>query len=384
MSSMRREPAILASILLFVLPLSVEAQTDRAGVNDLFARKKLEPIGRRNRALLEWIETHRHEFGAPTATEHPDRAAQGWGDLETQVFQWVLDSCEPVDCWSAVKLYAQLNRGAVPHFHAPAFGSREGRALLLRMATANDVLEGHRIRALTLLGNDLTLWPASQERLPRVRSLDAEEQADLLARLTPLLTSTSAPLRAATARALRRASRKEIRSALPALVKAYRAEPPGAARDELAEAVCVVGGEKLWQELTGNPPRVLVRLRDIERRDQQVHFWLNLLPSDRIVYEQPTLLLERLDKANKVVETKRMPLPVVNLSKPWSEGWNGGSLLLAQFSVKDFKPGVWRASVQGTVGKDKDKRKWTAEPKTFVVPEPRKDNGPSYPPPIPW
>src|SRR6185437_12939868 len=176
--------------------------------------------------------------------------------------QWILDTYEPADCWSAVKLYAELNGGAVPPLHEPAFGTRAGRALLLRIATANDVLEGDRLRALTLLSHNYTLWAGPPQRLPKVQSLEAKEQTDLLDRLIPLLTASSAPLRAAAALAIRRASHPEVISgehkesqrALPALRKAYRAEPPGDARDELAEAVCVVGGGKLWQELTGNPP----------------------------------------------------------------------------------------------------------------------------------
>lgn len=41
-----------------------QTRADAEVVNALFARKKLRPIGRRNRALLGWIEGHRYEFGA--------------------------------------------------------------------------------------------------------------------------------------------------------------------------------------------------------------------------------------------------------------------------------------------------------------------------------
>src|SRR5262249_19581814 len=246
---MRRGTAFLVLCSLLILSAAVEAQSsptrsvsERAlyaeAVTDLFARKKLRPSGRRNRALLEWIECHRYQFGAPITADRPEKTAQGWGDLETQVFQWVLDSGEPVDCWSAVKLYAELNNGAATPLQGPAFGSRAGRALLLRVATANDALEGDRHRALTLLGHPLTLWARPLPRLPQVQSLDAKEQADLIDRLTPLLASKSAPLRAVTARTLRRVSQPEDLSdehpksqrALPALMKAFRLEYPGEPR----------------------------------------------------------------------------------------------------------------------------------------------------------
>src|SRR5262249_23039243 len=179
----------------------------------------------------------------------------------------------PVDCWSAVKLYAELNNGASPSLHGPAFGSRTGRTLLMRIATAEDALEGDRLRALTLLGHPFTLWARPLPRLPQVQSLDAKEQADLIDRLTPLLTSKSSPLRAATARTLRRVSQPEAltgehpqsQRALPALVRAFRLESPGEPRDEIAEAICALGGDKHWPDLTGNPPGMVVLLRDLER-----------------------------------------------------------------------------------------------------------------------
>lgn len=355
-----------------------QARADAMAMTDLMARKKLRPIGRRNRALLAWIDSHRHEFGAPMTAGHPEKTAQGWGHFETDIFQWILDSCEPADCWSAIKLYAELNRGELPRLHEPAFGTRAGRALLLRVAAAEDALEGDRLRALALLSHPFTLWAGPLERLPKVQSLDAKEQTDLIDRLLPLLAAKSAPLRAATARTLRCVSHPDVlpqehphsQRALPALVKAFRLEYPGEARDEIAEAICALDSDKQWPELSGNPAGMVVLLRDLERRGKQVHFWLYLRPCGQTVSEQPTLLLERINLSQAALETKQMPLPVVNLSRPWSEGWDGGSVLLVEFSVDGFKDGTWRVSVRGTAGKDK--RKWTSEPKTFVIDPPPK------------
>jgi hypothetical protein len=356
-----------------------QARADAGAIADLMARKKQRPVGRRNRALLEWVESHRHEFGSPTKADHPEKTTQGWGHLEVDVFQWVLDTCEPADCWSAVKLYAELNRGSVPPLHEPSFGTREGRALLLRVAAAGDVLEGDRLRALTLLSHPFTLWAGPLQRLPRVQFLDAKEQTDLIDRLAPLLPSKSAPLRAAAARTLRCASHPEVvadehpksQRALPALVKAFRLEYPGEPRDQIAEAIGVLDA-KCWQELTGTPSGMVVLLRDLERRDKQVHFWLHLRPCGQTIYEQPTLVLERINQSQAAMETKQMPLPVANLPRPWNEGWDGSSILLVEFSVQDFKDGTWRVSVRGTA--DKDKSKWISEPKTFVIDPPRKAN----------
>jgi hypothetical protein len=117
---------------------------------------------------------------------------------------------------------------------------------------------------------------------------------------------------------------------------------------------------------------MVVLLRDLERRDKQVHFWLHLRPCGQTIYEQPTLVLERINQSQAAMETKQMPLPVANLPRPWNEGWDGSSILLVEFSVQDFKDGTWRVSVRGTA--DKDKSKWISEPKTFVIDPPRKAN----------
>ena len=47
---------------------------------------------------------------------------------------------------------------------------------------------------------------------------------------------------------------------------------------------------------------------------------------------------------------------------------------MVQLAQPNDKPGEWRVSVRGTVGKDK--AKWASEPKSF--PGPQNPNGPRY------
>jgi hypothetical protein len=357
------------------------ARADVAVVNRVLFLKGLARTGPRNRGLLDWVERHRSEFsnGAPSASP---RQPAGWYTLETDVFRWVLESGVPEDCWAAVKLHAELNGGAPPELRTFPFSNPPGRALLLRVALDGQALGGDRVRALTLLADGNTLWPPTPEGPSRVQPLEGKEQADLLDRLTPLLKAKETPLRAAAARALHFLSATEppaperlrIGTALPALVAAYRAEAPGPARDELADAVCAVGGPTHWQELTGNPPGLLACVRDLGLRDQdrQAYFWLSMRPGGRAVHEPPTLTLERLDKNGKVLEKQQRPLPAANLATPW----DGSTFLLVQFSVEKFKPGTWRVSVHGTAARGADRVKWTAEPKTFVLAEPKKESPP--------
>jgi hypothetical protein len=352
-----------------------QARADVAAVDRVLALKALPRPGERNRGLLDWAERHRHEFGGG-----PD---SGWGPLETDVFRWVLEGGTPEECWQAVRLYAELNHGSAPPLPAPCFGNRPARDLLLGVALDDRALAGDRARALGLLVDQNTLRPAAQDRV-RVEPVGVQERLELLDRLVPLLKAREPPLRSAAARAVKRLSipeggalpRGHTQKALAALETAYRAERPGPVRDDLAEAVCAVGGPRHWQEVTGNPPGLLVCLRDLGQGNGQAFFWLNLRPCGLAVRECPTLVLEQLNFIGWPVQTRQMPLPVVNLPRPWGEGWDGGSYLLVQFPVEDLTPGSWRVRVRGTAGKDG--ARWTSEPKMLVIEAPRKN--PPQPP----
>jgi hypothetical protein len=339
-----------------------QTRADVAAVERVLSLQKLSDPHRRNRRLLEWVEQHRHEFGS----ERPD---QGWGDLETDVFDWILASGIAEDCWSAVRLYAELNHGAVPPVKGPAFGSRDGREFLLRIVVNEKALTGERTRALYLLADRMV--PGAG-----MMPLTGEEVASLLDRILPLLAEKDESFRAAAARASQRLAEEvgrdtDKKRALEALVQAYQAEKPGSVRDQLAEAVCRLGGPERWQQLTGNPAGVLVLVRDLARGEKKVTFWLGMPAGQMTVTERPTLVLERLNKEGMPMEKKALPLPTTYLPRPWNEGWDGGSYLPVEFPIEKFNAGTWRVGVEGTGKKDQEALKWTAEPKTFVVEAPK-------------
>lgn len=349
-----------------------QARLQSAEVNDLYARKNIRQIERRNWALLDWVERHRNDFDRYASGSWRDRP-KGWGHLEGAIFQWVMESDDPPTSWSAIKLYAELNHGELPALLGPTFGFPKGRSLLLKIATASNVLEGHRVRALKLLSHPQTLWATSSKEHPLANSLQAEEQKDLIDQLTPLLTAQTAPLRGAAALALRcicypeEEKRKTMRTkpALPTLVKAYRSETPGDARNELAKAVCFIGGPEHWQKLTGNPSTLLITLDQITQSQTYVQLFLNFWWRGSITCESTTLLAERLEGGNRVVETKRFPFRMTHdkLSR-WSEEQSRMSMYLPE---KNLRPGTWRLRVCGTVGKGKDKQSWMGEPSVFDV-----------------
>jgi len=342
-------------------------------------RARALPLSRgRNQALLDWIVAHRRDFQqSQTLDRDPSNMTGGsfndrsWGILERLPFRWVLQSGILPDCWQAIELYAEISSGAVLGLKEMVFNSQEGRAFLVRMASEEHQLDGSRQRALRLLATAHTLRGKS--------ALDSVEQTELLERLRPLLQARSAGLRSQAAKTILEVSRplgekgEFSRKLLPELIAAYKAEPAGVARDALAEAVCNVGGEKEWQGLTGQPMGLAAAIQTPRARQDQVLFWVVLRGREVRVTEVPTLLLERLDPAGKVLEKKSEPLPTT-LPQPggWAGGWDGSVPLLVEFVVQPLELGNWRMRVEGVSGKER--HRWQSEPRLFkVVPVGRPD-----------
>jgi hypothetical protein len=319
--------------------------------------------------LLDWVRRHEHDFAG----------GDGWGTLENDILQSVLAAGRPADVWTAARLFAQVRQGALPRLQIAAFASRQGRALLVAVGLDVGALEGERLRALALLARDETLWPP-QPSLGGIEPVGVGEQEYLIDRLTPLLADRAEPLRAAAARVLLAVSRPPSQAggrctvtsrALPALATAYGKEPPGPARDALAEAVCVLGGPAHWQKVSGNPGGLLVRLRDLGQQPPQAWFWLEMHSAGLAVYEPPVLRLERLEGKGKVAQVKEQPLPVAHLPRPWSDGWDGSGLLMVEVPTAGLATGTWRITVRGTAGKGADKVHWTSEPASLILSSPQ-------------
>ncbi len=356
----------------------------------------LKATGGKERAagLLRWVEQHRLEFGGGFF----DNDRIGWGSLETDVFDWVCEKGRPDECWTAARLYAELNHGAALPLKGPYFSTPAGRDLLLRVALNDTALDGERARALTLLTHPRTLAPVADAAHPEVAPCSDADLVALVRKLMPLLETKSDTMRTAALTALRSVRllnataapmMSEWQEVLPVLDKAYKTEKPGGVyRDLLVEMIHTIGGAEHWKDVSGNKTGMAALLRDASRSTEEVHFWLQVLPATDKIYERPTLVLERLDAKDKVLETKTLPLPVANAPR-WEEGWTPGDLLLVQFSSAAMasapppprrgiysgpsrKPapdngqnGVWRVTVRGTVGKEK--MAWSSEPKLFPI-----------------
>jgi hypothetical protein len=369
-------PAILSARKMVPCPdlrwtdLLLLVQEDCAALRALAARRAITSHAARNRAILAWMEEHRHELNTD----------DGWGDLENDLFNEVLATATIEDGWAAVQLYAQVHNNVVPRLRRPIFGGTAGRQFLLRTATADHRLVGDRARALRLLSDTSTLWPVP-DASGRTAETDKKEQQEIADQLLSMLKHPSVDFRCEVARALLAVSQPpdhvpDRRMALPvgALTDAYKSASPGPARNELAALLRQASSAEHWQEVTGNPHRALVRLQDFTWELPKMSFWLQMDSAGATVYEAPVVVLEQLN-GDKVVQKKERPAAADLLGKAWATGWSGRPLLI-EFGEVSLQPGSYRITVKGTVGKNKDRVAWTSEPQVFVVTPPRGPIGP--------
>jgi hypothetical protein len=94
-----------------------------------------------------------------------------------------------------------------------------------------------------------------------------------------------------------------------------------------------------------------------------------------VISERPTLVLERLDDKETVVEKKEMPLGgMQGIPQLQSNGYTQGFGLFT-FSMANCTPGLWRMTVKGTAGEDKGP--WTSEPRLLHLAPPPKPDQPN-------
>jgi hypothetical protein len=365
--------------------LLARVRSDLAAVDRLHVLTRLGRRADRVRGLLDWLEKRRGEFGRTESPRPHDLKPAGWGRLGYQVFDWIFEGEQPEDCWSAVKLYASLNHGDAPALRLPAFSSPAGREFLAGIACDDRQLLGDRQRAVELLAQPITLWPAGGRR--DAQALTGKEQEALLDRLRPLLSVRDEPFKTALVGALVQLSRpgKEQGPRLPAglldtLVEAYRSASPGNFRDELARVLNQSAPER-YRELSHNPAGVCVCLTDLQYQDGELTFFLDLRTGAARVFEQPTLVLERPGTLGFIAETKRIPLPVLNLDGGWASGVGGVQFLAVRLDLARVitlpqpnprargKPAAtrWRLRVEGSIGKGKEKQTWKSEARRIVV-----------------
>lgn len=345
---------------------------------DLPVIKEIRELGtiadqrKRNEAIFQWIDEHKDEFGGG----HFGRRSKGWASLEPQLFDWVMESCIPEDCWRAIELSMKLGTG--PERQRPSFCSPRGRELLLEKAFDESLSQGLRYMALRELGSGGNFWYAHRDDYPRTRVVTPKEQNKIIDQVLPLLEHEDASWRAAGARCLLSASRpydanyrdRLSRRGLPEFVKLYRSEKTTRVRNVAVEAIRRIGGADFWEELSGNPQGIVVFLRYAGLQEDKLEFHLNLDYTYAKITERPVFQFQELrgdGNAAKPLSVK----PTVSYPKDlFTKGWeNHHGMVVMTVPANKVKPGRWRVTVKGSW----EGHTWQSEPVEVTVSEKTQD-----------
>jgi hypothetical protein len=357
-------------------------RADLRSIDHLYAIRDHARPGQRTRGLLDWIEKRRADFSVLPSGRLSDSVPLGWGRLGVDIYDWIFAAAPPEECWAAVRLYASHERGATPQLKYPSFSTPEGRKYLVAQATNDRLVTGDRRRALRLLTQPITLRPPGTPGRPAVKAIDAAERKTLLDAISPLVAGKDEPLQVEAIRTVRTLmpAARGTPALVSSLISAYKAAQPGPGRDEVAQALCALAETEQYKVLTNNPAGFCATLNDFTFDGSEITFFLTMQTGDAKVFEQPTLVLEKIGTLGIIAETKRFPLAVLNLEGDWPDGI-GAATLAARLDVTKIvyppptgarpapntAPTIWRIRVEGAVGKDKGRRTWKSEPRKIAV-----------------
>ncbi|HEX5445460.1 MAG TPA: hypothetical protein VFW87_16660, partial [Pirellulales bacterium] len=162
------------------------------------------------------------------------------------------------------------------------------------------------------------------------------------------------------------------RETLDAVIEAYRRQPPGRGRVEMAARIINMGGEDVWQQLSGNPQKILVDLQSARIRRDKSRAVLRCTIFQSIHHEKgdlfeaskPVARLEKLDEklgADGTGEQHVLPLSyLANASSGGSGPW------IAEVPADLLSPGKWQLTVVGKVDAADD-HEWCSEPAVVDV-----------------
>lgn len=331
--------------------------------------EKITDSAKRNQAVFKWIEGHKDEFGGG----YLDNQRKGWPHLETKLFDRVMESCIPEDCWRAIELGNKLD--AKPDGNFPSFCSPQGRKLLMTKVFDRNLPMPLRQIALGELGDGGTFWYAHRNQFPRTQVVTRDEQTAVIDRILPLLKYKDATWRAAAVRCLRSVScpydaiftEMKSKQAIPQLAELYNHERSAEVRNEIVEAIRRLESEVFWENLTGNPQGIAVIMRVGTIKEDALEFQMILEHTKAKIAGVPVFLLELLDGAGQPLRAQSFGADVsypTDLFKTGWEDWQG--MVIMSIAAPHLEPGTWRATAKGRVGE----KVWRSESIEVVIPKP--------------
>jgi hypothetical protein len=336
-------------------------------IDQILAMENIADPAERNKVVLAWIESHKHEFGGGQ-WEGADK--KGWAQIEWKVFDWVRATCIPDDAWRVTVLAVELDRSeGADYFHA--FSSQRGRELLLEKVFDQALDEKFRLRALSEL-ND-AIWGSYEYRDLGVCHASPEQQVQVIERVLPLLAHPNAAWRLEAARAVFSASwppsapdhHRIDKRAVPQFTERYKVERNADVREVLVNALLRLEDAAYWEKLTGNPEHLAIDLSFDRNNPEGMEFHARQLQYATInISEIPDFVFEKLSNTGAVVESQTSRALAVYPEDLFIKGWSRGGGVSLRAQPSELSPGIWRVKLRGTV----NGKSWHSEPVEIAWP----------------
>jgi hypothetical protein len=343
-----------------------QVKKDMPSIAEMLRLGKIADPGKRNQAILTWIKNHRDHFGVK---------GKSWYSLEYRLFDWVMESCIPEDCWAAIQLSSEI--GIRPQKFHPSFCSKEGRKLLLAKVLDRSLSDSLRLRALQKLGNG-SIWYAHGGQYPRTHVATRTEQMSIIDHVLPMLKSKKASWREASARCLMSASfpydanfaERATKRAIPDFVRLYRNEKNTTVRKAVVEAIRRIESVPFWQKLSGNPEGIVLFPRFSGITPDDLVFHLYLEHTNAKITEMPVFRFQELRKDGSVIRSRLVKPSGYYPKHLFKSGWQGGyhGSITMRVPAAQVSPGLWRVSLEGRL----KEHTWRSEPVEVSIPEKKK------------
>jgi len=373
-----------------------KVRSDLVLIESIRELKRIPPGKNRNAAIFAWIEKNKAKFSRYSGLAYFGRfggSKEGFGSLQGDVFQWILESRDPEDCWKAMELSVELG------FTLPrgrAFRNNDARRLLIKKLKSRKPGLLLAVRATEILadhagGEDVCRFLLDQafdrrnDVALRVASVQAASDRDaiwgrtvykegksrklILKRAPQLTRAKRAELRAAAVKALYTASdswdgnRRHLNSkaALPLLTEMYEDETHPLVRKELIYAVRRLGGVEFWKQISGNSFGIYARSSARQFKRDSVTFDLYLLLHNTRAsgVGTPTVVFQTNDRSG--IGPEISVAPTVKYSNRMRTN------MVFEVARDRLKPGRYRVRVNGQATSGEKKGSWTSEPITIVL-----------------
>lgn len=346
-------------------------------IEALKALRAIPDASKRNQALFGWIKDHQGEFYGSflMPKDSTSEPRIGWGCLEYEVFEWILEADIHADSWLAMQRRAETCRHAVTSWdnlsRSRTFTNHSGRAFLLaKLLDPNQPLIARRAAA-SLLSASLNNGPLSTTN-PERNSVTSADQTNILQTCMPLASHEDPILRREVLYMLvsatdpfNDASRpQKNKLALSVIANALSGERDNSMLSDLPTHLNHLMDEVEWKALTGNDSRICVTV-SASLDAAKLHLQVNSkhLPDGA---ELPVeVVLERLDKNGVATEAVTSKV-AAHYPKKWPKDWQG-CMSLEPIPVDALTSGTWKVRLKG-VSADARRLPWTSWQTFFQIP----------------